>query len=90
MAADKEARPSADANRNEGARSSDSESRVHGIRRLLKPKEAARALGICERKLWELGNCGAVPTVRIGRAVRYDPSDLEASIEEWKRRGAIG
>ena len=43
---------------------------------LVNSKQAAAALGIGERKLWELTNCGALPCVRIGRAVRYRVSDL--------------
>lgn len=51
---------------------------------LVKAREAARLLSISERKLWELTNCGAVPCVRIGAAVRYSPADLEAWIENQK------
>ena len=41
----------------------------------LRPKDAARALGIGERLLWSKTNCGEIPHVRIGRAVVY-PVDL--------------
>jgi excisionase family DNA binding protein len=51
---------------------------------LLKPREAARALAISERTLWELTKRGKIPHVRIGRAVRYAPADLEAWIESRK------
>lgn len=42
--------------------------------------DAARAcelLGIGRRSLWSLTNRGAVPSVRIGRLVRYAPAELE-------------
>ncbi len=41
----------------------------------LRPREAARALGIGERLLWSRTNAGEIPCVRIGRAVVY-PVDL--------------
>lgn len=46
---------------------------------LLKPKEAAAALSIGQRKLWELTNCGEIPSIRIGRQLRYDVDALR----EW-------
>lgn len=45
----------------------------------LRAKQAAAALGIGERKLWELTNMGLIPHVRIGRAIVY-PVQL---LEEW-------
>lgn len=54
---------------------------------LLRPREAADALAISERKLWELTRCGEVPAVRIGRAVRYDPRDLRRWIDAQRAGG---
>jgi excisionase family DNA binding protein len=54
---------------------------------LMKPPDAARALAISERKLWELTRGGEIPYVPIGRAVRYDATDLRAWVEGRKRRG---
>ena len=51
---------------------------------LLRANEAARTLALSERKLWELTNRGEIRSVRIGRAVRYDPKDLLAWIETSK------
>ena len=45
----------------------------------LRPKEAAKALGISERLLWTKTNMGDIPHVRIGRRVVYPVS----SLEEW-------
>ncbi len=53
-------------------------------RLLLRPGEAAKALAISTRKLWELTNCGEIPCIRIGRAVRYAPADLQAWIDRQK------
>jgi excisionase family DNA binding protein len=41
-------------------------------------------LAIGERTLWELTRRGVIPCVRIGRAVRCSPLDLEAWIEARK------
>lgn len=43
----------------------------------LRPREAARALGIGERLLWERTKAGEIPHVRIGRAVVYPVTLLE-------------
>jgi excisionase family DNA binding protein len=49
---------------------------------LIKPGEAARLLEVSERKLWELTNRGDIPSVRIGRSVRYSRRTLERWITE--------
>jgi excisionase family DNA binding protein len=54
---------------------------------LLRPREAARALAISERTLWELTRRGEIPHVRLGRAVRYRPADLDAWAEARKQSG---
>jgi predicted DNA-binding transcriptional regulator AlpA len=51
---------------------------------LLKPADAAKALAISPRKLWSLTVGREIPSVRIGKAVRYDPADLRAWIERQK------
>jgi len=52
---------------------------------LINTRDAARALAISTRKLWELTNCRDIPSVRIGRRVLYDPSDLRAWIDKQKK-----
>lgn len=54
------------------------------VRLLLKPKEAATALAISERTLWQLTKDRAIPCLRVGRAVRYDLSALQAWIEQHR------
>lgn len=48
----------------------------------LRPREAAKALGISERTLWTLTHEGSIPCVRLGtgkrRAVLYPIADLQA------------
>ena len=45
----------------------------------LRPKEAARALGIGERLLWSKTTSGEIPHLRIGKAVVYPV----AALQEW-------
>lgn len=54
------------------------------LNRLIKCREAAAYLGICERKLWELKKDGRIPSVRIDRAVRFDITDLDVFIQSAK------
>ncbi len=42
----------------------------------LRPKEAAKSLGIGERLLWTLTKNGEIPHMRIGRAVVYPMDQL--------------
>jgi excisionase family DNA binding protein len=49
---------------------------------LLTPREAAKALAICERTLYALTKTGELPAVRMGRCVRYDLDALKAWIKK--------
>lgn len=49
---------------------------------LITAKEAARRLAISTRSLWTLTNQRKIPTIRIGRSVRY-PID---GLRDWLRR----
>jgi excisionase family DNA binding protein len=53
---------------------------------LVNARDAARLLAISERTLWSLTAAGDIPVIRIGRAVRYDPRDLQAWIDRSKQR----
>lgn len=56
------------------------------VKLLLTPPEAAERLSISERKLWDLtAPRGPIPSVRIGRSVRYYLADLTAWIESERR-----
>ena len=50
----------------------------------MRPREAAKALGISERLLWEWTDRGIIPHVRLGKAILY-PTD---SLREWLQRQA--
>ena len=53
--------------------------------RLLRVQEASKYLAISERTLWNLTKNDCIKAVRIGRAVRYDISDLDSFIAAAKR-----
>jgi excisionase family DNA binding protein len=48
----------------------------------LRPREAAKALGISPRLLWQLTHDGVIPSVRVGsgkrRTVLYPTAELRA------------
>jgi len=52
----------------------------------LRPREAAKALGISPRLLWQLTHDGVIPCVRIGsgkrRTVLYPTADLQAWLSQ--------
>ena len=49
-------------------------------RLLLTPRDAAAAMGISEKHLWNLTKAGAIKSIRLGRSVRYSVAALEESI----------
>ena len=53
----------------------------------LRPKDAARALGIGTRKLWSLTNQGLIPHVRFGKAVLYPVDELRRWLSEQACKG---
>jgi predicted DNA-binding transcriptional regulator AlpA len=48
----------------------------------LRPKDAAKALGIGERLLWSMTNQRLIPHLRIGKAVVYPVDELRAWLAE--------
>lgn len=53
----------------------------------LRPREAAKALNIGQRKLWELTKAGAIPSVKIGTCTLYPVALLEAWLAEQAKGG---
>lgn len=49
-----------------------------GMLILIDAKAASGMLGLGARRLWSLTNCGAIPSRKIGRSVRYAPHELHA------------
>lgn len=54
----------------------------NGVSLGLRPREAAKALGIGERLLWSKTNAGEIPHVRIGRAIIYPVGMLQDWLAE--------
>jgi excisionase family DNA binding protein len=54
---------------------------------VFKSAEAAKALGISERKLWELTHKGIVPHVRFGVSLRYPCAALRDWLTEQVQGG---
>lgn len=48
----------------------------------MRPKVAARAIGVCERTLWALARRGEIPHARIGKAVVYPTGPILRWLEE--------
>jgi excisionase family DNA binding protein len=48
----------------------------------MRSEDAARALGICPRKLWDMTKRGEIPHARIGRRTVYPTAAILAWLEE--------
>lgn len=59
------------------------------VKLLLTPRQAAAALQLSERTLWELARRGEIKRLKINSSVRYDLKDLNAFIETKKIGGAV-
>ncbi|HRR86053.1 MAG TPA: helix-turn-helix domain-containing protein [Phycisphaerae bacterium] len=53
----------------------------------LRPREAAKALGIGERLLWSMTNQGLIPHLRLGKAIVYPVAELERWLAERAAKG---
>lgn len=56
---------------------------------LLTAREAAKALAVSERTLFNLTKAGRLPAVRIGTSVRYRPADLQSFIDAQLEGGDL-
>ena len=62
--------------------------RTEGVDRLaLRPREAARLLGIGQRLLWSKTNAGEIPHLRIGRCVVYPIDQLRSWLAGQAAKG---
>ena len=53
----------------------------------LRPRQAAKALGVSERTLWAWTAAGDVPHVRRGKAVLYPVAELTKWLSEQSNGG---
>jgi excisionase family DNA binding protein len=58
--------------------------------RLLGADEAAALLGVSEKRLYALSRAGIVPSVRLGRNVKWSSVALDGFIESGGRRIPTG
>ena len=61
------------------------QSSTESLEQLLRPSAAAGLLAISPRKLWQLSRLGELPTIRIGRCLRYSREDLREWIATHRR-----
>lgn len=52
--------------------------------KLLTIREASELLQISERTIWSFTHRGELPAVKLGRSIRYHPTDLNRFIENKK------
>jgi excisionase family DNA binding protein len=55
---------------------------------LLSPAEVAARLGLSRPHVYTLATAGAIRSIKFGRAVRFDPKDVERFIRDHRREGA--
>ena len=53
-----------------------------------RPRDAAKALGISERLLWQLTKDGVIPCVRVGGGKRQTVLYPRADLQAWLSRQA--
>ena len=54
----------------------------------LRPRDAAKLLGISPRLLWQWTKDGRIPSVKINRAVLYRRASLEEFLASQETKGA--
>jgi excisionase family DNA binding protein len=52
---------------------------------LLSPAEVAIVLGFSRSHVYTLADSGDLPSIKIGKSVRFDPKDVELFIREHRR-----
>lgn len=52
----------------------------------LRPRDAAKALGIGQRKLWELTKAGMIPHLKVGTCTVYPVDELRAWLQAESRK----
>ncbi len=55
---------------------------------LVSPAVTAVRLGFSRSRVYALAAAGKIPSIKFGRAVRFDPKDVERFIREHRREGA--
>lgn len=58
------------------------------LKQLVSPAEVAARLGLSRPHVYTLAAAGKIRSIKFGRAVRFDPKDVERFIREHRREGA--
>lgn len=53
---------------------------------LLRPRDVARRLGLSVPHIYTLAGAGTLPSVKLGRAVRFRPADVDRFIRDHRRK----
>ncbi len=56
------------------------------LRKLLGPGEVAAMLGLSKPHVYTMAAAGTLPSIKLGRAVRFDPRDVDRFIRDHRRR----
>lgn len=56
---------------------------------LLCAEEVGKRLGFSKQQVYALAAAGDLPSIKFGRAVRFDPEDVERYIQEHRREGGL-
>ncbi len=54
-------------------------------RELQSPAEVARRLGMSRSNVYHLATVGVLPSIKFGKAVRFDPKEVDAFIRDHRR-----
>jgi excisionase family DNA binding protein len=55
---------------------------------LLRPRDVGRKLGLSVPHVYTLAAAGTLPSVKLGRAVRFRPADVDRFIRDHRRKTA--
>jgi excisionase family DNA binding protein len=53
---------------------------------LMRPRDVGRKLGLSVPHVYTLAAAGTLPSVKLGRAVRFRPADVDRFIRDNRRR----
>jgi excisionase family DNA binding protein len=57
------------------------------MKQLLSPADVAARLGLSRPHVYTLAAAGKIRSIKFGRAVRFDPKDVERFIRDHRRGG---
>ncbi len=55
---------------------------------LMRPRDVGRKLGLSVPHVYTLAAAGTLPSIKLGRAVRFRPADVDRFIQQHRRKTA--